>query len=366
MSSVAKVRYERMPAILKNPNSEAGQKSYFNPLKKVISVIGTFTDSPTAYGSVIRQINECILPLFAQISLKCMKFSSALSSLLSRAVSAIDLGEIFNSANYLVNDGLAKDLSRDRYFSIAGQSLLLPVCIIEVALFIKDAGVSSFSTVTKFATTLGQWRAFSFAPSVANFIGKIPVLGAIPLNGAAQALSNWRPLGFVPYVSLGSFCTGAVCGAYAFFGVQAAKNYMTYGDKIKFYKDELTGALVHESHLYKRYENAKENINEKINLKDDLNKTIPVVDNAMCFASNAKIAKLKVKIQNNENKQFQSALDVNESVAKLAWKGATVAAGLTSGPIFGAVGVYALGSIGYSLYNRMTTSKPTLQSALNF
>jgi hypothetical protein len=290
-----------VPALLRDPDEVSLPLPVYY-VKKSIMVVGTFTAMPIPVASAIRKVNDFVIPHLGKVA-------SALGAPFVGFVTASDLFDCYNEFNYYINEGLAKDWAKGQYVAIVGHLLLAPLNAIGVAMFLKATGV---------AASLGKTRFFSFVPYLAT------------LTTPATILTS---------------------GVYLAFGVDGAQRYFKYRKKANHYHELFTQAL------------------------GDIRETNPGFARRLAGEPQERLAVLQIsqrvheaarlnrKWKKNDSKSFQGLLDGIASASELLLQGAALLAPITAIPLIPLV-PFAILAVGYSNYNRATTSKPELATLL--
>lgn len=330
---------------------EKGGRKIFYGLKQSLYAVGKITEIPSPFATVCRKITEAVGPSLAYLA-NCMAKWNAAARNFVCCFEAIDLLEIINDANYFINGGFVKDRAKKHYYSVAAHIALVPVDMITVVLFLKDTFKMSFRALGVCANAIGNFRVFGFVPKVAQWVQNWPLIRSIPnLTGKAAWLGNVRIFGFFTRVSLATTARVLVTAAYIYFAADAWHRKGKYQQKSRNYLDALK----------------QRNIVLKPNDKcpSDVLKRAGIVDPEMRKAVGSEF----VKFKHNQIKVKQAKIDFVAAGCEISLKAAAFA-GLTAGAtvagsvVFAALGLFTFASVGYSLYYRLTTSKPDLRAII--
>lgn len=332
---------------------EQGGHKIIYGLKQGLYAIGKITEIPSPYASVVRKITECVGPALAFFGNCMAQWNNAAKSFVG-AVEAIDLLEIINDANYFVNGGFAKDRAKKHYYSVAAHIALVPADIITVVLYMKTVFNFSFKALGACAAAIGNFRVFGFVPKLAQLVQNWPVFRSIPnLTGKAAWIGNIRVFGFMTRISLATVALVAVTGAYVYMTADAWHRKSKYQKKTDKYANKL---LNERNIVVKPGDNCLKKMLKKAGIEDQ-------------HPQRLAIGRDMVKYKHNLIKAKQAKIDLFAAGSEVALKGAALA-GLTAGATvaasvtFGILGAFAFVCVGYSLYHKLTTSKPDLRAII--
>lgn len=330
---------------------EKGGRKIVYGLKQSLFAVGKITEIPSPFATVCRKITESVGPSLAYLANCTAKWNAAAKNF-SCCFEAIDLLEIINDANYFINGGFAKDRAKKHYYSVAAHIALVPVDMITVVLFVRDTFKVSFRALGACANAVGNFRVFGFVPKVAQWVQNWPLIRSVPnLTGKAAWLGNVRVFGFFTRVSLATAARVLVTAAYIYFAADAWHRKSKYLQKSKIYNE----ALKQRNIVVKPHDKCPTDVLKRAGIVDPEVKKAVGVD--------------FVKLRHNQIKVKQAKIDFVAAGSELSLKAAGFA-GLAAGAtvagsvVFAALGLFTFASVGYSLYYRLTTSKPDLRAII--
>ncbi|MCE5317895.1 MAG: hypothetical protein LLG04_11145, partial [Parachlamydia sp.] len=166
-----------------------------------------------------------------------------------------------------------------------------------------------------------------------------------------------RVFGFFTRISLATTARVLVTAAYIYFAADAWHRKSKYQQKCANYRDALNrqDALKLRNIVVKPSDKCPNEVLKRAGIVDpELRKAVGVDF---------------VKYKHNQIKLKQAKIDFVAAGSEIALKGA-VFAGLAAGAtlagsvVFAALGAFTFASVGYSLYYRLTTSKPDLRAII--
>jgi hypothetical protein len=327
-------------------------------IKKGIAIMAYFTDGPTAWATVVQPIIDYIMPFFAKLANGAGEVN-LLTKSFSTTFQVIGIGEHVNDLHYFLNGAAYKDCKKTRIGSLFAHILSVPIHWISTSVFLKAVNL---------AETIGQIRIFSWAAKAGTALQSLPLLSSIPkIAEAGQWLSQVQVFKWIPAIAAYStIADGALCGVSALYFADGLHRFFHSKHKIekgedkykacltkdyKFTKEQIDSLLIE-----KKIDNAASLSFSKLN---EVDRSQPKITQA----NQIKLGRLRVKLLNQQNKQFQAKVDVIAAVAQFVLQVALVI-GLASMIGLLILGAFALLAGGASLYYKATLKKPDLDSVL--